>query len=63
MGLQAHYRRTNQLGKVRPSFPMPAGELYAAIILSTIVTRAVRIRTCFAVGDYDPAVRPLRTSH
>ena len=60
---QAHYRRTNQLGKIRPSFPMPAGELYAAILMPTMLARSVHIRTCFAVGDCDPAVRTLRSSH
>ena len=60
---QAYYRRTIQLEKVRPSFPMPAGELYAAIILPTMLSRAARIRTRFAVEDCNPAMRTPRPSH
>jgi hypothetical protein len=59
---QALLRRSNR-GTALPSFPMPAGELYAAILLPTMLARIARIRTCFAVGDCDPAVQTLRSSH
>ena len=46
-----------------PSFPMPAGELFAAVLLPRMLAREISIRTCFAVGDCDPAVRTLASMH
>ena len=59
---QADLRRRGS-GEARASLPMPAGELFASIILPRMVGRHESIQTTFAVGDCEPAVHTLASLH